>query len=260
MHCFFQSNVVFLFPLTYCLFDLLFPFQCSWVSFVKLVGSTRGHPPDCSVSVWQVSDSLDSTLHQTGGLHHHSGFGGTGAHCGRGELLLKKFCLSRGKYCFWSVFLKAWTHSRWRHFSNINSQIKTDLFYILRHRGWHAEFIELMSAHTFLLNCLLNWASWICLWYQLERMLESSAVRAQKQLVLLHREDGPPPGGTAEWLNMRSWISRHLHLSCPHRVFSKRSLPKLVPMLTFYCWNDLFCAHDLLKRREQMIISNARFT
>uniref|UniRef100_A0A7N5ZUS6 lysophospholipase n=1 Tax=Anabas testudineus TaxID=64144 RepID=A0A7N5ZUS6_ANATE len=62
---------------------------------------------------------------------------------------------------------------------------------------------------------------------ELERMLESSAVRAQKQLVLLHREDGPPPKGTAEWLNMRSWISRHHHLSCPRRVFSRRSLPKL---------------------------------
>ncbi|XP_060791547.1 patatin-like phospholipase domain-containing protein 7a [Neoarius graeffei] len=65
---------------------------------------------------------------------------------------------------------------------------------------------------------------------ELERMLEGSAVRAQKQLVLLHREDGPSPTGTAEWLNMRSWISRHLHLSCPRRVFSKRSLPKLREM------------------------------
>ncbi|KAI5091421.1 patatin-like phospholipase domain-containing protein 7 isoform X1, partial [Silurus meridionalis] len=65
---------------------------------------------------------------------------------------------------------------------------------------------------------------------ELERMLEGSAVRAQKQLVLLHREDGPPPTGTAEWLNMRSWVSRHLHLSCPRRVFSKRSLPKLTEM------------------------------
>ncbi|XP_067376903.1 patatin-like phospholipase domain-containing protein 7 isoform X2 [Channa argus] len=62
---------------------------------------------------------------------------------------------------------------------------------------------------------------------ELERMLERSAVRAQKQLVLLHREDGPAPKGTAEWLNMRSWISRHHHLSCPRRVFSRRSLPKL---------------------------------
>ncbi|XP_029693459.1 patatin-like phospholipase domain-containing protein 7 [Takifugu rubripes] len=65
---------------------------------------------------------------------------------------------------------------------------------------------------------------------ELERMLEGSAVRAQKQLVLLHREDGPPPRGTVDWLNMRSWISRHLHLSCPRRVFSKRSLPKLLEL------------------------------
>ncbi|XP_075885209.1 patatin-like phospholipase domain-containing protein 7 [Nelusetta ayraudi] len=65
---------------------------------------------------------------------------------------------------------------------------------------------------------------------QLERMLEGGAARAQKQLVLLHREDGPPPKGTVEWLNMRSWISRHMHLSCPRRVFSKRSLPKLLEL------------------------------
>ncbi|XP_056275971.1 patatin-like phospholipase domain-containing protein 7, partial [Pseudoliparis swirei] len=62
---------------------------------------------------------------------------------------------------------------------------------------------------------------------EMERMLEGGAVRSQKQLVLLHKEDGPPPRGTAEWLNMRSWISRHHHLSCPRRVFSRRSLPKL---------------------------------
>uniref|UniRef100_A0AAY4BFK1 lysophospholipase n=1 Tax=Denticeps clupeoides TaxID=299321 RepID=A0AAY4BFK1_9TELE len=65
---------------------------------------------------------------------------------------------------------------------------------------------------------------------EMERMLEGSAVRAQKQLVLLHREDGPPPSSTVDWLNMRSWITRHLHLSCPRRVFSRRSLPKLREM------------------------------
>ncbi|CAH2316920.1 patatin-like phospholipase domain-containing 7 isoform X1 [Pelobates cultripes] len=65
---------------------------------------------------------------------------------------------------------------------------------------------------------------------ELEKMLENTAVRAQKQLVLLHKEDGPPPFRTVEWLNMRSWCSGHLHLSCPHRVFSKRSLPKLIEM------------------------------
>ncbi|XP_061460137.1 patatin-like phospholipase domain-containing protein 7 isoform X2 [Rhineura floridana] len=62
---------------------------------------------------------------------------------------------------------------------------------------------------------------------ELERMLENTAVRAQKQLVLLHREDGPLPSRTVEWLNMRSWCSAHLHLRCPRRVFSRRSRPKL---------------------------------
>ncbi|XP_014807848.1 PREDICTED: patatin-like phospholipase domain-containing protein 7 isoform X1 [Calidris pugnax] len=65
---------------------------------------------------------------------------------------------------------------------------------------------------------------------ELERMLENTAVRAQKQLILLHKEDGPLPSRTVEWLNMRSWCSAHLHLRCPRRVFSKRSLPKLIEM------------------------------
>lgn len=65
---------------------------------------------------------------------------------------------------------------------------------------------------------------------ELEKMLENTAVRAQKQLILLHKEDGPPPSRTVDWLNMRSWCSGHLHLCCPHRVFSKRGLPKLIEM------------------------------
>uniref|UniRef100_A0A3Q0RRQ1 PNPLA domain-containing protein n=1 Tax=Amphilophus citrinellus TaxID=61819 RepID=A0A3Q0RRQ1_AMPCI len=71
---------------------------------------------------------------------------------------------------------------------------------------------------------------------ELERMLEGSAVRAQKQLVVLHREDGPPPKGTVDWLNMRSWISRHLHLACPRRVFSKRSQPKLLGIVMHFLY------------------------
>ncbi|XP_053907862.1 patatin-like phospholipase domain-containing protein 6 isoform X5 [Cuculus canorus] len=62
---------------------------------------------------------------------------------------------------------------------------------------------------------------------ELERMLENTAVRALKQLVLLHREDGPGPSRTVEWLNMRSWCSGHLHIKCPRRVFSRRSSTKL---------------------------------
>uniref|UniRef100_A0A4W2BS68 lysophospholipase n=1 Tax=Bos indicus x Bos taurus TaxID=30522 RepID=A0A4W2BS68_BOBOX len=70
---------------------------------------------------------------------------------------------------------------------------------------------------------------------ELERMLETAAVRAQKQLVLLHRQDGPAPARTAEWLNMRGWCSGHLHLCCPRRVFSRRSLPKLVELYERVC-------------------------
>lgn len=53
-------------------------------------------------------------------------------------------------------------------------------------------------------------------------------MRALKQLVLLHREEGSGPTRTVEWLNMRSWCSGHLHLRCPRRLFSRRSPAKLV--------------------------------
>ncbi|PKU32996.1 patatin-like phospholipase hypothetical protein [Limosa lapponica baueri] len=69
---------------------------------------------------------------------------------------------------------------------------------------------------------------------ELEKMLENTAVRAQKQLILLHKEDGPLPSRTVEWLNMRSWCSAHLHLRCPRRVFSRRSLPKLFSPPTYF--------------------------
>ncbi|XP_048469787.1 patatin-like phospholipase domain-containing protein 7 isoform X2 [Rhincodon typus] len=65
---------------------------------------------------------------------------------------------------------------------------------------------------------------------ELERMLENTAVRALKQLILLHKEDCPTPARTVEWLNMRSWCSGHLHLCCPRRVFSRKRLPKLLEM------------------------------
>ncbi|MEQ2159251.1 Neuropathy target esterase, partial [Goodea atripinnis] len=67
---------------------------------------------------------------------------------------------------------------------------------------------------------------------KLEQMLENTAVRALKKLILLHREDGPGPSRTVEWLNMRSWCSGHLHLKCPRRVFSRRSPTKLVRFCT----------------------------
>ncbi|XP_063966189.1 patatin-like phospholipase domain-containing protein 7 [Lytechinus pictus] len=61
---------------------------------------------------------------------------------------------------------------------------------------------------------------------EMETQLEALAVRAQKELILLHREkDGvyKPPSGTAEWLNARGWCVSHHHIRCPKRMFSKRS-------------------------------------
>ncbi|KAG7275336.1 hypothetical protein CRUP_035963 [Coryphaenoides rupestris] len=82
---------------------------------------------------------------------------------------------------------------------------------------------------------------------QLEQMLENTAVRALKQLVLLHKEDGPGPSRTVEWLNMRSWCSGHLHLRCPRRVFSRRSPTKLREV-----YEKVGCSHvGVIKAMEE---------
>ncbi|KAM4643845.1 patatin-like phospholipase domain-containing protein 6 [Amazona ochrocephala] len=62
---------------------------------------------------------------------------------------------------------------------------------------------------------------------KLEQTLENTAVRALKQLVLLHREGGPGPSRTVEWLNMRSWCSGHLHIRCPKHIFTRRNPARL---------------------------------
>ncbi|CAF1025988.1 unnamed protein product, partial [Didymodactylos carnosus] len=52
-----------------------------------------------------------------------------------------------------------------------------------------------------------------------ENEIERSAVRAQKELILLHRIDSQKPKGTARWLNIRQWITFHHHIRCPDRMF-----------------------------------------
>ncbi|XP_006818777.1 patatin-like phospholipase domain-containing protein 7 [Saccoglossus kowalevskii] len=62
-----------------------------------------------------------------------------------------------------------------------------------------------------------------------EKQLETLAVRAQKELVLLHKEVNgsyKEPRRTVEWLNTRGWVSSHHHIRCPKRIFSKRSAQK----------------------------------
>ncbi|XP_026669648.1 neuropathy target esterase sws isoform X2 [Ceratina calcarata] len=57
-----------------------------------------------------------------------------------------------------------------------------------------------------------------------EREVERLVMRTQKELVLLHREQGGQrPTNTVQWLNMRSWVSSHHHIQCPKRMFTRRS-------------------------------------
>ena len=61
-------------------------------------------------------------------------------------------------------------------------------------------------------------------------------MRAQKELILLHREDADTPKGTVEWLNARGWCTSHHHIRCHKRVFSKKSQAKQVGL--FY-WSQV---------------------
>ncbi|XP_045105769.1 neuropathy target esterase sws-like isoform X1 [Portunus trituberculatus] len=67
---------------------------------------------------------------------------------------------------------------------------------------------------------------------KIEKHVEKMAVRTQKVLILLHREDGPPPSGTVRWLNMRSWCQSHHHIRAPKRVFHKRTPAKIIEYYT----------------------------
>lgn len=58
---------------------------------------------------------------------------------------------------------------------------------------------------------------------KIEKEIERLAIRTQKELVLLHREGAANPQGTVHWLNMRSWVSQHHHVRCPHRMFTRKS-------------------------------------
>ncbi|KAJ8309093.1 hypothetical protein KUTeg_013967 [Tegillarca granosa] len=57
---------------------------------------------------------------------------------------------------------------------------------------------------------------------EVEKQMGNISVRAQKELVLLHKEDAETPKRTVEWLNERGWCSSHHHIRCPKRVLGKR--------------------------------------
>lgn len=61
---------------------------------------------------------------------------------------------------------------------------------------------------------------------KLEREIDRFAIRTAKELVLLHNETTSKdlkPTNTVQWLNMRSWVSKHHHILCPKRMFTRKS-------------------------------------
>lgn len=65
---------------------------------------------------------------------------------------------------------------------------------------------------------------------ELEKQLEHMSIKTQKELILLHRDDGLKPRNTVQWLNMRSWCSSHHHIRCPKRMFAKKSHTKMMEL------------------------------
>lgn len=62
----------------------------------------------------------------------------------------------------------------------------------------------------------------------MENEIERIAVRAQKELILLHRMSSSKPKGTARWLKERNWCTFHHHVRCPERVFRNVDLESWV--------------------------------
>ena len=58
---------------------------------------------------------------------------------------------------------------------------------------------------------------------ELEQELENYAVRALKILVLLHKEEVESPERTAEWLNLRGWLTNHFHIKIPNLMTKQRA-------------------------------------
>uniref|UniRef100_H2Z0F0 lysophospholipase n=1 Tax=Ciona savignyi TaxID=51511 RepID=H2Z0F0_CIOSA len=63
---------------------------------------------------------------------------------------------------------------------------------------------------------------------KLEAQLEGMAVRALKMLVLLHRPGIERPTQTVDWINNRGWLTEHIHIKCPKRLFGRTRKSRMV--------------------------------
>lgn len=64
-----------------------------------------------------------------------------------------------------------------------------------------------------------------------EKEIDKWAMRTQKELVLLHREGAARPVNTLQWLNMRPWVTKHHHIQCPKRMFTRKSQYRIVSVI-----------------------------
>lgn len=63
---------------------------------------------------------------------------------------------------------------------------------------------------------------------KLEKEIDRFAIRTAKELVLLHNENGSgKPTNTVQWLNNRSFVSKHHHIFCPKRMFTRKSIHRI---------------------------------
>lgn len=67
-----------------------------------------------------------------------------------------------------------------------------------------------------------------------EKEIDKWAPRTQKELVLLHRETIQRPKNTLQWLNARPWVTKHHHIQCPNRMFTRKSQYRIVSVTIFF--------------------------
>ncbi|CAL4105283.1 unnamed protein product, partial [Meganyctiphanes norvegica] len=88
---------------------------------------------------------------------------------------------------------------------------------------------------------------------KIEKHIEKMAVRTQKVLILLHKEDGPRPSGTVRWLNMRSWCQSHHHITAPKRMFQKRLHNKVLEYYTEKVFKTVPNVHSDFSRLARVL-------
>ncbi|CDW55863.1 neuropathy target esterase [Trichuris trichiura] len=79
----------------------------------------------------------------------------------------------------------------------------------------------------------------------IEQQLEKLAVRAQKELILLWEDTIKNPKHTAEWLDLRGWVSSHYHVRFRKYLFRQRDPQKLLHLISRIAERPQKCHSDI---------------